>query len=177
MEYFDELLFLDQHAAHERLQFDKLILAIKNGEVISQNLLSPILIELDTEMIDALEKHKEELFRIGYHIEEFGENSYQIISMPTIIDNSKIEDTLKELLKNIYQSGNSGIEEVITKLIATKACRSSIMAGDKLTKEEILYLLEKLFNDSQNHTLTCPHGRPIIAKLNKDNIAKMFRRT
>ena len=175
MEYKDDMLLIDQHAAHERIKYDNLVENIKNGETASQLLSTPILVDLLDDELDIYETNIEAFTRLGLIMSKFGDNSFQVNSIPEIINSENVDSFIHQLISNLKSYSDVTINDICVETIATRACKSAIKAGDSLTSEELINLINEIING--NHPLTCPHGRPIIAKLHKDNISKMFRRT
>lgn len=166
---------VDQHAASERILFEKLLKS-ENLEKISQPLLFPILIELKEEIFSVIEELKEELNYLGLEIEIFGENTVAIKAVP--IDTFFSKEDLKELILEIYnnykeieKSPYEKRKEIYAKLIA---CKGAIKANQKLNEREMEILINQLF--AQENPYFCPHGRPTIIKMELSEIDKKFGR-
>lgn len=172
----DRLLIIDQHALHERLNFEQLKKELQEKDFILQRLVIPLLIEVPTYYSKLLENKKEIFYKIGIEIEPFGDNTFQITSICELYDEGKIKDIVFELLEEMVQGDLFEKENYFESLlsIATKACKKSIKAGDKLEPMERLYLIQGF--KSLTPPYTCPHGRPILIELTIHQMEKSFRR-
>lgn len=172
----DRLLIIDQHALHERLNFEQLKKELQEKDFIFQRLVIPLLIEVPTHYSKLLENKKEIFHRIGIEIEPFGDNTFQITSICELYDEGKIKDIVFELLEEMVQGDLFEKENYFESLlsVATKACKKSIKAGDKLEPIERLYLIQGF--KSLTPPYTCPHGRPILIELTIQQMEKSFRR-
>ncbi|WP_426349365.1 DNA mismatch repair endonuclease MutL [Alloiococcus sp. CFN-8] len=171
----NKILFLiDQHAAHEKVMFEKYIKEIRGHRVVVQTMLVPIVIELD---IDDYSYYKEnsQVFRdAGFLVEEFGSDTVVIKEAPYVIGRSKCKDIFLSILDNLKNMGSGKTEEYKYDAIARMACRSAVKAQEELTVEEMKELLKDLARlDEPFH---CPHGRPTILKLSLYEMEKLFKR-
>ena len=168
-----DVYFIDQHAAHERLLYDKLKSAYSNNNIQIQPLLLPYILNVNSTEFDFLTTKLQLLNSMGIEICEFGGNSFKISSVPVFLSSINLEKFFSEILSelNVYKS--ISLEELLKDKIAQKACKSAIKAGDKLDKSEIDALLEMLNYDLG---LKCPHGRPIAIKISGTEIEKWFKR-
>jgi DNA mismatch repair protein MutL len=170
----DELYIFDQHAAHEKINFEKYMKEIKEGNVVSQGLLIPEIVDLDLDDYSLVNENRETLQAAGFNIEDFGDRSISIREVPIFLGKIQASSYLHEILDNIRNLGKGNKEDVKYLKIATAACKSSIKAYDELTLEEMRHLIEELrFIDEP---FTCPHGRPTMVKLTEKDMQKMFRR-
>lgn len=169
----DNIYFLDQHAAHERVYYEKLLHAYNTGEKLTQPILMPFTIN-----VSLADKEREEdwlpfLNEIGYVIEEFGSTLYKIIEIPMFFDMSHARDFLQGYVDNIGSIEDFHDEIMLNKL-ATRACKAAVKANDVLSLEEINALLQDMSNC--NNPYSCPHGRPTFIKLTKYDIERQFKR-
>ena len=170
----ENLFFIDQHAAHERILYDKFVEYQKNAHIASQPLLVPYVLNVNYMEDEIIKSISEQLNEFGITIEYFGNNSYKISSVPVLFNNLDINKFFNEILKdNLYQKNKINLEKYTKEYIAKTACKNAVKANDKLSDEEITKLF-KLFNDET--ILLCPHGRPIIIKVSKTEIEKWFKR-
>lgn len=172
----DRLLIIDQHALHERLNFEQLKKELQENDFVLQRLAIPILIEVPAHYSKILEDKKDIFQKIGIDIEPFGDNTFQVTSICELYDEGKIRDTIFELLEEMVQGDLFEKENYFESLlsIATKACKKSIKAGDKLEPLERVYLIQGF--KSLTPPYTCPHGRPILIELTIQQMEKSFRR-
>lgn len=169
----DAFYLIDQHAAHERIFYEKLIKEYTCSEKLRQPILTPILFEVTPSIKTEEDTWINNLERMGFTIESFGQNSYIIKEIPTFMELSEAEEFVKVFTENIEDSGNIGNTVVIDKLI-TKSCKSAVKAHDYLKDEEISALISQL-KDCIN-PFSCPHGRPTFIKLELYQIERMFKR-
>ena len=173
-EIHDELYIFDQHAAHEKINFEKYMLGIREGSVASQGLLIPEIVDLDMEDHQLYLDNKEVLKEAGFIIEDFGDRSISIREVPLFLGKVQASSYLHEILDNIRNLGKGNKEDVKYLRIATAACKASIKAYEPLTMEEMRFLIEELRFIKE--PFTCPHGRPTLVKLTEKDMQKMFRR-
>ncbi|WP_027307508.1 DNA mismatch repair endonuclease MutL [Caloramator sp. ALD01] len=164
---------IDQHAAHERILFEKYLNEYNCGNLNKQILLSPIILEFSPSDKEKIFDNTSLLNRLGFDFEDFGGTT---ISLRTVPNNIKIKN-YKQLIEEILLNINNGIElntNAIEKIIYTMACKNAIKAGDKLNYQEILNLIKEL-SKCQN-PFTCPHGRPTMIKFEYIDLEKKFKR-
>jgi DNA mismatch repair protein MutL len=165
-----DLALIDQHAAHERILFDRLQLNPMR-EKHSQSLLIPENIEFTQQEALLLKENLDFLAGLGFEIEEFGGNSFLIRSVPQVITRVPPREVLSDILTELSDSALKDKQTAILKLIA---CHGAVKAGDRLSVEEMNGLLRDLYKTI--NPLTCPHGRPTMVKLTQADLEKMFGR-
>ena len=170
----DELYIFDQHAAHEKINFEKYMEEIKNGHVAAQGLLIPEILDLSMDDHQLYLENKEVLKEAGFLLEEFGDRSVAIREVPIFLGKTETAPYFHEILDNIRNLGKGRKEEVKYLRIATAACKASIKAYEELTMEEMRHLIETLRFIEE--PFSCPHGRPTLVKLTEKDMQKMFRR-
>jgi len=170
----DRLLLLDQHAAHERMLYDKLMAQFE-GTAVSQRLLAPVLVQMTQHDLVLLEELQEVLADAGFDVQPFDESSAAIHAIPTLFGENADPRTLFLEALDEWQAGRGAVtRERMRKQIATMACKRAIKAGDKLSEEEAQgFLREMLLSDSMP---TCPHGRPIVVDMSRYALEKRFKR-
>lgn len=173
-EYMNELYLIDQHAAHEKILFEKYRKNIGNLSVVSQILAVPAIIPLTFDEY-ALFKDNEQVFlNMGFMVEDFGDNDVLVREVPLFLGNPQINKLFHEILNNIRAMGSGSTIEVKYDKIASLACKAAVKANDKLSDIEILGLLDELRYIDE--PFTCPHGRPTIIKYTIKDIEKVFKR-
>jgi len=169
----EDLVLIDQHAAHERIFYDKL--SQKEQAIEQQTLLTPETLEFSPKEFLVLQENLEYLKGLGLELEEFGKNSFLLRSVPALAAQGSIKQTLTDIAAELQSLGKSAQLEIkqenIRKLVA---CHSAIKAGDKLTVEEMNQLIRDLY--ATENPLTCPHGRPTMLRLTESEIEKRFMR-
>ena len=168
--YEDKFYIVDQHAAHERINYEKFKKEFEEKKIERQVLLSPMLVEVTSEERKVLLENIENLKNLGFYFEEFGEKSFLLREIPIIFGKPSGLNFIHELLSDSYDN----LYQVDPYKIMTKACKASVKAGDNLSIEEINELI-KLLSKCEN-PLTCPHGRPTILELKKYDLERLFLR-
>jgi len=166
------LAILDQHAAHERVNYEKFMKSLKKNAVKKQPLISEKIVELTPIQYAVALEHQEKLSVMGFEFEDFGNNSLKLSTIPEIFGNLK-STVLLDVLNEIQKKNI--LDEEVEMRITKKACKASITAGDVLTIPQIRQILDDL-NDCEN-PYTCPHGRPTIIELSIADLEKKFKRT
>ncbi|MBE5777727.1 MAG: DNA mismatch repair endonuclease MutL [Clostridiales bacterium] len=171
----DRLLFVDQHAAHERILYDRLMTQME-GEQLSQQLLSPRLVQLSPSDMALVEEISQFLKDSGFEVEMFDERNVAVHAIPTLFGvNEDPQALLLETLDQWQESRGSASQEKMRRQVAQMACKHAIKGGDKLNEEQIrLFLQSMLESDS---IPTCPHGRPIVTEMTRYQLEKRFKRT
>lgn len=169
------LIFIDQHAAHERLLFEKYKEEYETGTIASEKLLLPIAMELSTEESFILLSHLEAFQSMGFEIDSIGERTYAIRSSPTLIDQRDAPEMIRAILDELYfvKREEKGTEAIHAMLV-TLACHSAIRGNFVLRREEMEELVRSL--SSLHDAATCPHGRPIFFVIPMEELAKQFKR-
>lgn len=167
------LYILDHHAAHERINYEKLIKDYEKNNIPTQNLISGFLVELTNNEFDLVISIKDKLNSVGIEIEEFGDNSIIIRSIPAYIENIDPERLIRDIIDSSNKLEHS-IYDIDPYTIMKKACSASIKTGDNVSKLDVVKLIEML--DKCNMPFTCPHGRPTLVKITKNQLDKEFFR-
>ncbi len=171
----EELIILDQHAVHERINFEKLKAQLEAGNPARQNLLFSEVVELNWEQAQKISENMELIQRLGFEIEPFGGTSFIIKAAPAILKDTELSALINDLADELLELGKtSSIEEKIHHLLSVIACHSSIRAGKILSEQEIKALLEEM--DKVGFAGTCPHGRPAIWRISVKELEKKFSR-
>ena len=169
----DGMYLIDQHAAAERINFEKIMKKMKEKPIII-DLLVPIRIELRKDEFILAKERFNLLEEYGFSIDEFGENTLLVRSHPNWIPDEKSEDIIRKLVDIIIDKGKFDFDQFIWRIAATTACRMSVMAGDYISKEEMEWILENI--RYCDNPFTCPHGRPSIITYTKYELEKLFKR-
>ncbi len=170
------LIIIDQHAAHERIVYEKLTRDLSLSKIESQGLLIDVVLALNYKQAVILEKYLDYFKSLGFQIEPFGKNTFSIRSVPAILKDANIAQVISDVLDEIIESEKTkNIGDLTEELIKLIACHTAIRAGAKLQKEEVESLLHQLLNAQTPYT--CPHGRPTMIKLSKYELEKKFKRT
>jgi DNA mismatch repair protein MutL len=171
VEMGETVYIVDQHAAHERILFDKYCDLIKKGSVPSQQLLVPEVVTLTPQEFAQVEPALTDLVSLGFAIDLFGGHAVRVSALPFLLGNARMEDFLKELS---YAGVLSDPVALRREKIAKLACRSAIKAGDAPSEEELDALFGLVIQ--KGSAITCPHGRPVMVEMTKKSLEKTFGR-
>ena len=172
----DGLLVIDQHAAHERILYERYRREFESKSMTLIRFLVPPLIELDAEESFLLSRSLEELQSLGFELDPAGERLFALRSFPSVIDEKDASNIIKEILGELKVRRKEGrATETIEALLIALSCHGAIRANDALRKEEMTDLLERLAPFTRSST--CPHGRPLFYLLPWDELRKQFRRS
>lgn len=169
----DTLYLIDQHAAHERILYDRLVLT--HNDIPAQQLLIPLYVTLQPEDVELLEQHHDAFYKLGVNITTAGENSVRIASLPSDIRNEDAEDFIREIAQYLRDYRTPEASELRQDVLHMTACRAAIKAGEVLNMRQMRQLIIDLCNTT--HPFTCPHGRPCMIAVTSDELYKLFKRT
>lgn len=169
-EFQDSLYVIDQHAMHERQNYEKLKKQIELNNVIKQDMLVPYTFNLIAKDSEILESKLDNLKKIGFDISKNG-NQFSINSVPFVLSGINLEKFIGDILADESLKETTA-SNIINDKLCQSACKHSIRAGDTVSKDEIVYLIEEM----KKNVPLCPHGRPIIVKISQKELEKMFKR-
>jgi DNA mismatch repair protein MutL len=170
------LVLIDQHAAHERILFERLLEQARQEKAMSQQLLIPATVEVGPREAEVLNKHLEELLKIGFRMEPFGGNAFVVTGVPPDCPSQNISGLIADITEDLLNAGASrhaGIEQREIR-VAQAACKHAVKAHDRLGPEEVDSLLEQL--GCVEMPFTCPHGRPVMINIPDSELDKRFGR-
>ncbi len=171
----NEMYIIDQHAAHERILYEKVKANYnQEGGKESQMLLMPDVLELSKKDMRVVLDHLDVFQKAGFELEEFGENTIKIIGVPEICYEMDTRELFLDIIDGMDLTAKTTAEEVEERFIATVACKAAVKGNMKLSESEIKALLDELL--TLENPFTCPHGRPTAIRLTKDEIEKKFKR-
>ncbi len=172
----DDLILIDQHAAHERIGFERLRTEFLAGSIERQRLLFPIVLELEFGEAALLQEQLDQLDRFGFEIEPFGGKSFVLKAIPQLLKDSQAEQLVKDVAAELGGVGKSDrIEEALDDILILMACHGVIRANQTLSPPEIRALLREL--DRVDFNAHCPHGRPVMKRLSLGEVERMFQRS
>lgn len=170
----DKLFIMDQHAAHEKVKYERLLKQLSGHQTVSQQIMPPVILNLDSREAHVLAEFKEAFVTLGFEIEEFGLDSYAIRSMPADLFGCDEMEFFREILDELCENPMKDTPEVILNKLASMACKAAVKGNHRMTAEEVSALLDELLTlDNPYH---CPHGRPTIISMSKYEIEKKFKR-
>jgi len=172
----EDLVVIDQHAAHERIGFEKLRDQFNKGGVKSQQLLFPVVIDLEREASALLNDHLDELHRFGFEVEPFGGHSFAVKAVPSILQDAEIERLLRDVADDLERLDRSGsVQAEIDRALIRMACHGVVRSGQVLSPEEMSALLRDL--EQVDFRAHCPHGRPVMHRWARTDLEKLFKRS
>lgn len=174
IEFEDKLYIIDQHAAHEKVLYEKTMARLANKDFTSQRISPPIVMTLDARESEMLEKYRPQIEQFGYEVEHFGGKEYMISAIPDNLFNIDMKDLFIEMLDDFSNSTGRQTPDIITEKVASMSCKAAVNGNDKLTLPEINKLIDELL--SLDNPYNCPHGRPTIISMSKYEIEKKFKR-
>ena len=171
----DGIAIIDQHVAHERVLFERVMERLTAGRLESQRLLTPILLEMSPAQRQALTQHGETLDRFGLEIEEFGGDSVRLSAVPAILDPAACEAAVRALAEDLEGlDRGAGVQDALRRMAATMACHAAVKANYSLTLDKMRFILDELRRTA--YSSVCPHGRPVVLRLSRREIEKNFHR-
>ena len=173
----DKVFFIDQHAAHEKVKYERLMASYRKKTITSQMLNPPLVVNLRAGEENILKDYLKYFLDLGFEIEEFGGNSYAIRSVPTDLYGCDELELFKEVLDELSETGGMSSKTepaVICAKIASMSCKAAVKGNNRLSLEEINKLIDELL--TLDNPYNCPHGRPTIFSMSKYEIEKKFKR-
>ena len=174
IEMDNSLFMIDQHAAHEKVLYEKFMKRYKNKEVYSQQVFPSLIVSLSLSEKNVLDDNWMHFKEAGFEIEPFGDKEYQITAVPVDLYNSSNEDFFKEVLDDLMGSPTKRVMKNVDHRIATMACKAAVKGNEKISVAEAEALIKDLL--TLENPYHCPHGRPTIISISKTEIEKKFKR-
>jgi DNA mismatch repair protein MutL len=173
----DELLLVDQHTAHERVRFETLVEGAERRLVESQGLLTPAIVDLPPDLRPVLEAHAEALGELGFDVEPFGGGATRVRAVPAVLGTRDPGPALERILRDLEEREDAewAVSGTRDRLAATLACHSAVRAGQPLNAESMAKIVRDLFRAA--HPTLCPHGRPTVVRLPREELSRWFGRT
>src|SRR3954464_6454962 len=169
------LLIVDQHVAHERILYEQVLERLTSRALESQRLLTPLVLELSPDQVDALGARGEDLARLGFEVEPFGDRAVHVSAVPSIVRVEAAAAAIRALADDLEGRDRGAPAGVAVKPpAATIPCHAAVKAHDPLTIEKMQYLLDELRRTA--YSTICPHGRPVLLRLTRGEIERAFDR-
>ena len=169
------IAIIDQHVAHERVLFERVMQRLTSGPLESQRLLMPILLELGASAHQALLGRLGELARLGFELESFGEGTIKVDAVPALLGLENSSQALRALAEDLEGLDRGAqVQDAVQRIAATMACHAAVKANAALTYEKMAYILDELRETA--YSTVCPHGRPVMLRLTRREIEKNFER-
>lgn len=172
-EYCNTVYIIDQHAAHERLIYDRLKENLQNRKILKQPLLCPYIFDVNYEEFSFISKNLSLFDELGFTVALFGSDTFRVDEIPADLKDMNVKEFFDEILSDPGSYKDIKMEDILKDKLATTACKHAVKGGMKLTEQEIEALLKMM---EGNMGLKCPHGRPVCVTLSRRDIEKMFKR-
>jgi DNA mismatch repair protein MutL len=169
------IAIVDQHVAHERVLFERVMEKLTTGRLESQRLLEPMVVELPASGCEALASHAADLDRLGFEIEEFGGTTIRVGAVPALLQRDEIDATIRSLAEDLdgFDRG-ARVEEALKRIAALTACHAAVKANYSLSLDKMAHILDELRRTA--YSTICPHGRPVMLRLTRREVEKNFQR-
>ena len=174
LQFEDKLLMIDQHAAHEKVKYERLIRHYKEKNVESQMLMPPVIVTLSGREESVLEEYKDIFLSMGFEVESFGQSEYALRSVPTDLFGCSEREMFLEVLENLSESFGKTNVSVVEEKIASMACKAAVKGNQALSVKEAEILMDELL--TLENPYNCPHGRPTMITISKYEMEKKFKR-
>ncbi len=172
--YQDKLLIVDQHAAHEKVKYERLMRRFHEKNIVSQSINPPVIVTLSNREKECYLQHREDFASLGFEIEAFGGNDYAVRGVPMDLYGYTEESFFYEILDELAAETVTGTPEGIRNRIATMACKAAVKGNMRISRQEMEALIDELL--TLDNPYNCPHGRPTIVSMSKYEIEKKFKR-
>jgi DNA mismatch repair protein MutL len=173
VEFEDKFYMMDQHAAHEKVIYERLVKKIRESEADTQMILPPVMVELNMKEQQVLEDNIDVFKKIGFELENFGGKTYKITGVPANLPNIDYMQMFTELIDNMAEESSFGFE-LLAERVATMSCKAAIKGNNKISYEEAKELIYEL--SQAENPFNCPHGRPTLIVMTKYEIERKFKR-
>ena len=174
IEYDEKLYIIDQHAAHEKVLYERTMAKLREKDYTSQILSPPLILSLDAKEQEALERFREPIEKLGYEVEHFGGKEYMINAIPGNLFNLDMKDLFIEMLDDFSNMSGRETPELILEKVASMSCKAAVKGNNRLSMPEIQSLIDELL--TLDNPYNCPHGRPTIISMTKYELEKKFKR-
>jgi len=175
VQFEDKLFIIDQHAAHEKVKYERLMKQFHEKSVVSQRLMPPIIVSLTGQEESILHTYEDAFARLGFEIEAFGGNEYALRSVPVDLYGCSERELFLAVLDELSQeTGNRGSFQVIEEKIASMSCKAAVKGNNRLSLQEAEELIDELL--TLDNPYNCPHGRPTIITMTETDLEKKFKR-
>lgn len=173
-EFEGSMYIIDQHAAHEKVNYERFMKAYETREVTSQQLLPPAVITLTDQEAALLETHMQDFTDLGYEISHFGGHAYVVRAVPDILPSVMKDELLKNMIGSLSEETGGRVPDLIIEKTASLSCKAAVKGNQHLTAGEAEKLLDEMF--SLKDPYNCPHGRPTVIRLTRSELDRRFRR-
>ena len=170
----DKLYIIDQHAAHEKVLYERTMASLQNREYTSQAIFPPMLLSLSMQEEELLKKYQSYFEQLGFVIEPFGGREYAVTSMPANLFDINGQELMIELLDGLGEIRGKETPQILLEKVASMSCKAAVKGNQRLSQGELLALIEELL--TLENPYHCPHGRPTIISMTRYELEKKFKR-
>ena len=174
LEYGDNMFLIDQHAAHEKVLYERFMKQIENNQVFTQMLNPPVVASLSMAEQQVLEENMQVFKKLGYIIENFGGKEYMLSGVPAQLPDISTKELFLEIIDGLLDNKAVIAKETLLSRVATMSCKAAIKGGSSLDTRQAHELLKELM--ALDNPYNCPHGRPVMIKITKRELEKKFKR-
>lgn len=174
IEFEDRFYMMDQHAAHEKVLYERMMKKIKEHHIDTQMIMPPIILTLNMNEEEVLKRNMPVFTKMGYEIEEFGGNEYKVTGIPAGFPKLDYRQMLMDLIDGLMREGRMSDMDILTEKVASMSCKAAIKGNNKISYEEAKELMKELMK--ADNPYNCPHGRPTLIVMSKYDIEKKFKR-
>ncbi len=174
VEFQDKIFMIDQHAAHEKVLFEKMMASLKEKEFASQMVRPPIVLTLNMREEEVLLKNRKTFEKLGFEIEHFGGKEYSVYAVPCNLYGIAQKDLLLEMIDDLVEEDGKQNPDMLLEKVASMSCKAAVKGNSRLSAEEAKELIDQLL--TLENPYHCPHGRPTIVSMSRQEIEKKFKR-
>ena len=172
--YSDRMYMIDQHAAHEKVKYERLVKSIKEKDVLSQSVMPPVILQTSAKEEQAILEYMDAFCQMGFEIEEFGDHTFCLRAVPVDLFGCSYQELFREVLDELMDGPLNGAPEVVLDKLASMACKAAVKGNMKISREEAVKLIDELL--TLENPYHCPHGRPTIISMTRQEVEKKFKR-
>ncbi len=174
IEFEDRFYMMDQHAAHEKVLYERMMKKIKEHHIDTQMIMPPIILTLNMNEEEVLKRNMPVFTKMGYEIEEFGGNEYKVTGIPAGFPKLDYRQMLMDLIDGLMREGRMSDMDILTEKVASMSCKAAIKGNNKISYKEAEELMDELMKADNQYN--CPHGRPTLIVMSKYDIERKFKR-
>ena len=172
--YSDRMYMIDQHAAHEKVKYERLVAAVRAKDIVVQNIMPPVVLQTSAKEEQVVLEHMDAFLQLGFEIEEFGDHTFCLRAVPVDLFGCSYQELFREVLDELMEGPVTGTPEVVLNKLASMACKAAVKGNTRLNREEAVKLIDELL--TLENPYHCPHGRPTIISMTKQEMEKKFKR-
>lgn len=172
--YSDRMYMIDQHAAHEKVKYERLVKAVREKEVLTQSIMPPVILQTSAKEEQIVLEHMDSFLQIGFEIEEFGDHTFCLRAVPVDLFGCSYQELFREVLDELMDGPLTGAPDVVLDKLASMACKAAVKGNMKISRQEAVKLIDELL--TLENPYHCPHGRPTIISMTRQEVEKKFKR-